>query len=92
MCHTVCCHDANLGNLLIARVAFMHYNDSLGVYHTPSIGTMLECSTGELLTSAAFMHHEIRCILILEHYVALEGEERVSSVICVSTVLGEERA
>ena len=42
-------------------VVMMHecspHADPLGVYQTCTVGMMLECSTGDLLVSAAFMHH-----------------------------------
>ena len=34
---------------------------------------MLECRTGELLSSAAFMHHVDQWHTVLTHYAALKG-------------------
>ena len=36
----------------------VHYADPLVVYQPCRVGMMLEYSTGELLTRAAFMHHD----------------------------------
>ena len=35
-----------------------HHADLLGQYQPLRVGMMLECSTGELITRAAFMHHD----------------------------------
>ena len=48
--------DAALVSLL-ARAAFMHHDDPSGMYQSPRVGMMLECSTGELLARATIMHH-----------------------------------
>ena len=51
----------------------MHHADPLGVYQTQSAGTILECSTGELITRATFTHHDNQGHTALKHYAALKG-------------------
>ena len=36
----------------------MYHADPTGLMHSWSVSMMLECSTGELLAGAAFMHHD----------------------------------
>ena len=64
--------NAPLASLLI-RAAFMHHADLFGVYQTHKIGMMLECSTGELLSSAAFMYHDDKGYHALKHFAGLRG-------------------
>ena len=47
--------------------------DPLGMYRTHMVSMILECSSGELLTSAAFMHHNGKGPDALEHSAALKG-------------------
>ena len=42
---------------------------------------MLECSTGELLAKAAFMHHIDKGHSTLKHYVALKGLMEVITLL-----------
>ena len=37
------------------------------------VAMMLECSPGESLATAAFMHHDNKGNNVLKHYVALKG-------------------
>ena len=51
----------------------MRHADSSGVYQSCMVGMMHECSIGELLTGAAFMHHNDKGHDALKHYAALKG-------------------
>ena len=76
----------------LARAVLMHHtNPSPLVHHANppgmsqpcSVGMMLECSIGELLTRVAFMHHDqghnaLRHDAGLKHYVYLKGLQKVA--------------
>ena len=51
----------------------MHHVDPLGVFQARMVSMMLECSTGELLARAAFMHHEDKAHDALMHHTVLIG-------------------
>ena len=51
-----------------------HHADPSGVYDEPRrVGIMLECSTGELLARAAFMHHDDQGHDALRYHSVLKG-------------------
>ena len=43
---------------LVSHAAFKHHVDSPGLFPSQRIAMMHECSRGELLTRAAFVHHD----------------------------------
>ena len=51
----------------------MHQADPFGVSQLRRVGMMLECSTGELLARAAFMHHDDQEYDALRYHAALKG-------------------
>ena len=58
---------------LPTRSAFTHHAILPGVYQRHREGTMQECSIGELLAWAAFIHHANKRHHALKHYAALKG-------------------
>ena len=61
-------HDALVS--LPVRAAFMHHAEPSGMNQPHRIGTIHECSPGELLARAAFMHHDHEGHNVLKHYAA----------------------
>ena len=51
----------------------MHDGDSSGVSQPRGVAMMLECSTGDLLARAAFMHHDDQGHSALMYYTVLKG-------------------
>ena len=51
----------------------MHHADPLGVSQPRRVGMVLECSTGELLASAAFVHHDDQGYDAFRHHAVLKG-------------------
>ena len=51
----------------------MHHADPSGVFQPRRVGLVLECSTGELLARAAFMHHDNQGHDALLHHAVLKG-------------------
>ena len=49
----------------------MYHANPMGVSQSRRVGMMLKCSTGELLTSAAFMHHDDKGNDALMHHSVL---------------------
>ena len=43
---------------LLAQAASVHHANPLGVSQPRKVGMMLECSTGEILARAVFMHYD----------------------------------
>ena len=60
---------------LLARAAFVHHDDSLGVYQPHRVGMVVECRTGDLHARAAFKHHDDKGHDALMNYM---GFKRVS--------------
>ena len=58
---------------LLARAAFLHHADPSGLGQSRRVIMMLECSCGELLTRAAFIHYDNKGLNSLKHYAALKG-------------------
>ena len=50
----------------------MHHADPKGLMHFCKVDMMCECSTGELLAGAAFMHHDDQGHDALKQYAALK--------------------
>ena len=55
------------------RAALVHHADHSGVSQTCRVGMMCECSTGELLASAEFMHHDHQGHDALKHFAVHKG-------------------
>ena len=53
--------------------ALVHHADPSAVSQPPRVGMMLECSPGELLARAAFMHHDYQGHYVLRHDAVLNG-------------------
>ena len=51
----------------------MYHAEPAGVSQPHRVGMMLECSTGELLTRAAFMHYDDQGHDALRHDAVLKG-------------------
>ena len=71
-------HDAMNAAL---SAADMHHTGPTGLIHSQRIRMMHSCSPVELLTRAAFMHHDDQWHTALKHYAAL-----TISSICEQTV------
>ena len=54
-------------------VIMMHHTDHSGLSQPPKVGMMLQCSPGELLTRAAFMHHDDQGHGALINYAVIKG-------------------
>ena len=52
-----------------SNAALVYHTDPLGVYHTQRVCIMNEYSSGELLSRAAFMHHEDKNIICCPYKV-----------------------
>ena len=50
----------------------MHHTDPLGESQPHRVVMMIECSTGELLARAAYMHHDDQGHDALMHHIVLE--------------------
>ena len=53
--------------------ALVHHADPTGVSQSRRVVMMLECSTGELLARAAFMHHADQGHDALRYHAVLKG-------------------
>ena len=56
----------------LAGAALVHHADHSGVSQPHNVDMMHECSTGELLSRAAFMHHDDQGHDALKHHVVLK--------------------
>lgn len=68
-------HECSPGEPLDTYKAciFKHNAEPSGVYQPRRVGMMLECSNGEVLARAAFMHHhDDKGLNALHHYAALK--------------------
>ena len=64
----------------------MHHAHPSGVSQTRIVGVMLECSTGKVLTRAAFTHHDDQGHDALMHYAAVKGITH--QTVCVVLLIG----
>ena len=65
-------HGCRPGELL-ARAAFKHHSDPMGLIHSGIVGMMHGCKSDKFLTRAVFMHHDDKGHSTLEQYAALKG-------------------
>ena len=70
----ICRHDASMQH----GAALVYHAHPSGVSHTCRVDMMLECSPGELVARATFMHHDDQRHDAVIHYAVLKGLDEYS--------------